>query len=77
MAAWKGCYDMRKVCGNIFEGCNVRQKINVKHIYLVETYGYMMIFILVYAESFKSIGMLAYRVSFCYAVNLKFVQMLS
>ena len=32
MAAWKGCYDMRKVCGNIFEGCNVRQKINVKHI---------------------------------------------
>ena len=36
-----------------------------------------MIFILVYAESFKSIGMLAYRVSFCYAVDLKFVQMLS
>ena len=32
MAVWKRCYDMRKVCGNIFEGCNVRQKINVKHI---------------------------------------------
>ena len=43
---------------------------------LVKSYGYMMIFILVYAESFKSIGMLAYRASFCYAVNLKFVQML-
>ena len=26
MAACKGCYDMQKVCGNIFEGCNVRQK---------------------------------------------------
>ena len=36
-----------------------------------------MIFILVYAKSFKSFGMLAYRASFCYAVNLKFVQMLS
>ena len=32
MAAWKECYDMWKVCGNIFEGCNVRQKLNVKHI---------------------------------------------
>ena len=46
------------------------------NIHLVETYGYT-IFILVYAESFKSIGMLAYRASFCYAVDLKFVQMLS
>ena len=32
LSTWKGCCDMRKVCGNIFEGCNVRQKINVKHI---------------------------------------------
>ena len=47
------------------------------NIYLVEMYGYTMIFILVYAESFKSIGMLAYTASFCYAVDLKFVQMLS
>ena len=29
------------------------------------SFGYTMIFILVYAESFKSIGMLAYRMSFC------------
>ena len=47
------------------------------NIYLVETYGYTMIFILVYAKSFESIRMSAYRVSFCYAVDLKFVQMLS
>ena len=26
------------------------------HINLVQSYGYMMIFILVYAESFKTIG---------------------
>ena len=32
---------------------------------LVRSSGYTMIFILVYAESLKSIGMLAYRVSFC------------
>ena len=32
---------------------------------LVKSSGYTMIFILVYAESFKSIGMLAYRASFC------------
>ena len=45
---------------------------------LVKSYRYSCtIFISVYAESFKSIGMLAYRVSFCYAVDLKFVQMLS
>ena len=68
---------MQKMCENISEGCNVQQKLNVKHIYLVKMYGYTMIFILVYAESFKSIGMLAYRANFCYAVNLKFVQMLS
>ena len=41
------------------------------------TVQYTKIFILVYAESFKSIGMLAYRASFCYAVDLKFVQLLS
>ena len=23
---------MRKVCGNIFEDCNVRHKVNVQHI---------------------------------------------
>ena len=45
------------------------------NIYLVKTYGYT-IFILVSAESFKSIEMLAYRVSFRYAVDQKFVQML-
>ena len=44
---------------------------------LVRSYGYMMIFILVYAESFKSIRMLAYRASFCYAVDQMLVQMLS
>ena len=65
---------MPEVCGNIFEGCNVRQKLC--YTYLVKTYGYTMIFILVSAESFKSIGMLAHRASFCYAVNLKFVQIL-
>ena len=31
---------------------------------LVKSYGYTMIFILVYAESFKSIGILAYSASF-------------
>ena len=71
MAAWKRCCDMRQVCGNIFEDCNVRQKLNVTRC-LVETYGYMMIFILVHAQSFKNIRMLAYRARFCYAVNLKF-----
>ena len=64
MAAWKGCCDMRKVCGNIFEDRNVQLNLNV-HQDLVKSSGYTMIFILVYAESFKSIGMLAYRVSFC------------
>ena len=44
---------------------------------LVKSYRYTMIFILVYAESFKSIGMLEYKASFCYSVDLKFVQMLS
>ncbi len=64
MAAWKRRSDMRKVCGNIFEDRNVQLNLNV-HQDLVKSSGYTMIFILVYAESFKSIGMLAYRVSFC------------
>ena len=67
---------MRKVCGNIFEGRNVQQKLNVKHISSRNLQLYD-IYTGIYAESFKSIGMLAYRASFCYAVNLKFVQMLS
>ena len=46
--------------------------INDNYIqYIVKAYGLnTTIFILVYAESFKSIGMLAYRASFCYAVDL-------
>ena len=52
---------MQKVCGNIFED---RKRRNDSYIGI-------------HAKSFKSIGMLAYRVSFCYAVDLKFVQMLS
>ena len=70
MAAWKRRSDMRKVCGNIFEDCNVQlylKKLNVHRRFggdLVKSSSYT-IFILVYAESFKSIGMLAYRVSFC------------
>ena len=58
---------MRKVHGNIFEDRNVQLYLNVHHRFggdLVKSSGYTMIFILVYAESFKSIGMLAYRVSF-------------
>ena len=32
MAAWKGCCDMQKVCGNIFEDhkrCNVQHNLNI------------------------------------------------
>ena len=61
MAAWKRRCDMQKVCGNIFED---RKRRNDSYIGI-------------HAKSFKSIGMLAYRASFCYAVDLKFVQMLS
>ncbi len=53
---------MRKVCGNIFEDRNVQLYLNVHHRFggdLVKSSGYTMILILVYAESFKSIGMLA------------------
>ena len=59
---------MRKVCGNIFEDRNVQLYLNVHRRFgggLVKSSGYTMIFTLVKAESFKSIGMLAYRVSFC------------
>ena len=62
---------MQKACGNIFEDRNLKV-----HQRFSQSYGYTMIFISVYAESFESIGMLAYRASFCYAVDLKFVQML-
>ena len=55
---------------------NVQLNLNV-HQRFIKSSGYTMIFILVYAKSFKSMGMLAYRVRFCYAVDLKFVQMLS
>ena len=54
--------------GNIFEDCNVQLYLNVYRRYggdLVKFSSYMMIFILVHAKSFKSIVMLAYRVSFC------------
>ena len=67
MAAWKRCSDMRKVCGNIFEDHNIQLNLNVHCRFggdLVKSSGYT-IFILVYAESSKSIKMLAYRVSFC------------
>ena len=58
---------MRKVCGHIFEDRNVQLNLNVHRRFggdLVKSFGYT-IFILVYAKSFKSIGMLAYRLSFC------------
>ena len=57
---------MRKVCGNIFEDRNVQLYLNVHRRFggdLVKSSSYICI--LVYAESFKSIKMLAYRVSFC------------
>ena len=57
---------MQKVCGNIFEDRNIQLNLNVHHRFggdLVKSFGYT-IFILIYAESFKSIGMLAYRLSF-------------
>ena len=59
---------MRKVCGDIFEDRNVQLYLNIHHRFggdLVKSSGYTVIFILVYAESLKSIRMLAYRVSFC------------
>ena len=59
---------MQKVCGHIFEDRNIQLYLNVHRRYggdLVKSSGYTMILILVYAESLKSIRMLAYRVSFC------------
>ena len=59
---------MRKVCGNISEDRNVQLYLNVHRRFggdLVKSSGYMIILILVYAASFKSIRMLAYRASFC------------
>ena len=59
---------MQMVCGNIFEDRNVQLYLNIHHRFggdLVKSSSYTMIFILVYAESFESIRMLAYRVSFC------------
>ena len=69
MATWKRC----KRCVVIFLK-TVKANLNVQRFSPI---CYTMIFVLVvYAKSFKSIGMLAYRTSFCYAVNLKFVEML-
>ena len=59
---------MRKVCGNIFEDRNVQLDLNVHRRFggdLVKSSSYTMILILVHAESFKSIGMLAWGASFC------------
>ena len=67
MATQKRCSGMWKVCGNIFEDRNVQLYLNVHRRFggdLVKSSGYT-IFIFVYAKSFKSIRMLAYRVSFC------------
>ena len=53
---------MRKVCGNFFEDHNVQLYLNVHRRFggdLVKSSGYTMMLILVDAESFKSIGMLA------------------
>ena len=55
------------MCGNIFEDRNVQLYLNVHRRFggdLVKSSDSTMIFILVYAESLKSIGMLAYRVSY-------------
>ena len=64
MSAWKrrSDNDMRKVCGNISEDRNVQLYLDVHRRFgrdLVKSSDYTMILILVYAESFKSIGMLA------------------
>ena len=78
MTAWKSCSDMRKVCGNIFEDCkrhNVQLNLNVHQRFSQILWLYDDIYIGI-CWIFESIGMLAYRESFCYAVNLKFVQML-
>ena len=62
MAAWKRRSDTQKVCGNIFEDHNIQLHLNVRRRFgkdLVHSSGYTMMLILLYAESFKSIRMLA------------------
>ena len=47
---------MRKVCGNIFEDCNVQLYLNVHRRFggdFVKSSDHTMILILVYAESLK------------------------
>ena len=70
-ASWKRC----ERCVVVFlKTVKVQPNLNIQRFSPI---CYTMIFILVvYAKSFESIGMLAYRASFCYAVDLKFVQML-
>ena len=58
---------MRKVCGNIFEDRkrhNVQSNLNVHQRFSHMLWLYDDIYIGIYAKSFKSIGMLAYRASF-------------
>ena len=52
MAAWKRRSDMRKVCGNIFEDCNVQLYLNV-HQRFSQIFRLYDIYIGIYAESFK------------------------
>ena len=73
-AAWKRC-DICERCVVIFR--NVQPNLNVHRRFSQILRLYDDIIVLVYAESFKSIGMLANKASFCYAVDLKFVQMLA
>ena len=79
MASWKR-RDMQKVCGDIFKDRkwrNIQPNLNVHQRFCQILRLYNNIYTGIYAESFNSIRMLAYRASFCYAVDLKFVQMLS
>ena len=67
---------MQTVFGTIFVDCNLQHTF-IFSVYLVKSYGYT-IFILVCAESFKSIGMQAYKASFCSKVYyVAFVNLLS
>ena len=71
---------MQKMCGNIFEDRkrhNIQLNLNVHQRCSQILWLYDIYIGILFTKSFKSIGMLAYRASFCYAVNLKFVQMLS
>ena len=54
------CCDMRKMCGYIFEDCkrlNVQHKLNIYRIFSQILWLYDDIYVGIYAESFKSIGM--------------------